>query len=104
MPATKSSGYPRLKAEPRRGRKGSRDQAERLRGRVGEWTFYHSILELELRTRTYSHSRTRTSISCKVTFVAGRFGDSEVWRGADFVAQQTMLRCATKGWLVAQGG
>ena len=39
-----------------------------------------------------------------LTFVAGRFGDSEVWRGADFVAQQTMLRCATKGWLVAQGG
>jgi hypothetical protein len=38
------------------------------------------------------------------TFVAGRFGDSEVWRGADFVAQQTMLRCATKGWVVAQGG
>ena len=38
------------------------------------------------------------------TFVAGRFGDSEVWRGADFVAQQTMLRCVTKGCLVAQGG
>jgi hypothetical protein len=38
------------------------------------------------------------------TFVAGRFGDSEVWRGADFVAQQTMLLCATKGWVVAQGG
>ena len=29
------------------------------------------------------------------TFVAGRFGDSEVWRGADFVAQQKMLLCAT---------
>ena len=27
MPATKSSGYPRPKAEPRSGRKGSRDQA-----------------------------------------------------------------------------
>ena len=29
------------------------------------------------------------------TFVAGRFGDSEVWRGADFVAQQKILPCAT---------
>lgn len=29
------------------------------------------------------------------TFVAGRFGDSEVWRGADFVAQQRSLPCAT---------
>ena len=27
------------------------------------------------------------------TFVAGRFGDSEVWRGADFVAQQRLLSC-----------
>ena len=39
-----------------------------------------------------------------LTFVAGRFGGSEFWRGVDFVAQQTMLRCATKGWVVAQGG
>ena len=38
------------------------------------------------------------------TFVAGRFGGSEFWRGADFVAQQKMLRCSTKGWVVAQGG
>lgn len=47
------------------------------------------------------------------TFVAGRFGDSEVWRGAVPIllrnkrcshAQQTMLLCATKGWVVAQGG
>ena len=38
------------------------------------------------------------------TFVAGRLGGSEVWRGADFVAQQQMLHCATKGWVVAQGG
>ena len=38
------------------------------------------------------------------TFVAGRFGGSEFWRGADFVAQQKMLRCSTKGCLVAQGG
>ena len=29
------------------------------------------------------------------TFVAGRFGGSEFRRGADFVAQQTMLRCGT---------
>ena len=29
---------------------------------------------------------------------------SEFWRGADFVAQQKMLPCATKGWVVAQGG
>ena len=50
------------------------------------------------------------------TFVAGRFGDSE---GCRFccatkdaplrnkrcsLAQQKMLRCATKGWVVAQGG
>ena len=28
-------------------------------------------------------------------FVAGRFGGSEFWRGADFVAQQKMLPCAT---------
>ena len=41
------------------------------------------------------HSRTRTSISCKVTFVAWRFGVLEIWRGADFVAQQKMLPCAT---------
>ena len=40
------------------------------------------------------HSRTRTSISCKVTFVAWRFGVLEIWRGADFVAQQKMLPCA----------
>ena len=32
-----------------------------------------------------------------ITVVAWRFGGSEFWRGADFVAQQTMLRCATKG-------
>ena len=30
------------------------------------------------------------------TFVAGRFGGSEFRRGADFVAQQKMLPCATK--------
>ena len=29
------------------------------------------------------------------TFVAWRFGGSEFWRGADFVAQQKMLPCAT---------
>ena len=40
----------------------------------------------------------------KITFVAWRFGGSEFWRGADFVAQQKMLPCATKGWVVAQGG
>ena len=38
------------------------------------------------------------------TFVAWRFGGSEFWRGADFVAQQRSLPCATRGWLVAQGG
>ena len=30
-----------------------------------------------------------------ITFVAWRFGGSELWRGADFVAQQKMLPCAT---------
>ena len=30
------------------------------------------------------------------TFVAWRLGDLEVWRGADFVAQQKMLPCAIK--------
>ena len=29
------------------------------------------------------------------TFVSWRFGGSEFWRGADFVAQQKMLPCAT---------
>ena len=28
-------------------------------------------------------------------FVSGRFGGLEFWRGADFVAQQKMLPCAT---------
>jgi hypothetical protein len=49
-------------------------------------------------------SRTRTSISCKVTFVAWRFGDSEVWRGADFVAQQKMLPCATNDAVLRNKG
>ena len=30
-----------------------------------------------------------------LTFVAWRFGGLEFWRGADFVAQQKMLPCAT---------
>ena len=47
-------------------------------------------------------------------FVSGRFGDLEVWSFGGVpillrnkrcsLAQQTMLRCATKGWVVAQGG
>lgn len=30
-----------------------------------------------------------------LAFATGRFGGSEFWRGADFVAQQKMLPCAT---------
>ena len=51
------------------------------------------------------HPRSRSPQSLlTITVVAWRFGGSEVRRGADFVAQQKMLRCATKGWLVTQGG
>ena len=39
-----------------------------------------------------------------LAFATGRFGGSEFWRGADFVAQQKMLPCATWLWVVAQGG
>ena len=38
------------------------------------------------------------------TFVAGRFGGSEFWRGADFVAQQKMLPCATNDAVLRNKG
>lgn len=50
------------------------------------------------------HKHPRSQSFLTIAFATWRFGGSELWRGADFVAQQTMLRCATKGWVVAQGG
>ena len=37
-------------------------------------------------------------------FVSGRFGGSEFWRGADFVAQQKMLPCATNDAVLRNKG
>jgi hypothetical protein len=66
---------------------------------VGEWTFYHSFLELKL---------------LLVVKLLSLLGDLESWRYGGVpillrnkgrsLAQQMMLRCATKGCLVAQGG
>ena len=59
---------------------------------MGEWTFYHSILELEL---------------LLVVKLLSLRGDLESWSfggGADFLAQQTMLCCATNDAVLRNKG
>ena len=123
MPATKSSGYPRPKAEPRRGRKGSRDQAplpghrfrrlaslggyERLRGRVGACKG-----NVGRAARPFAAARGigLSSRFSPQSFLLSLLGGWEFWRYGGVpillrnkrcsLAQQMMLCCATKGrWL-----
>ena len=72
------------------------------------YTFLHSLhlyTAKNLRLSSLAFTRylakslhTLTSLARKVffciAFVAWRFGDLEIWRGADFVAQQRSLPCA----------
>ena len=53
----------------------------------------------------HKHPRSRSPQSLlTITFVAWRFGDSEFWRGADFVAQQRSLPCATNDAVLRNKG
>jgi hypothetical protein len=57
--------------------------------------------------RTWRQFKLTQSPRSPQSFLLSLLGDLEVRSfggGADFVAQQKMLPCATRGWLVAQGG
>ena len=46
----------------------------------------------------------RFSPQSLLAFTTGRFGGSEFWRGADFLAQQKMLPCATNDAVLRNKG
>lgn len=51
-----------------------------------------------------SSREVRFSPQSLLAFTTGRFGGSEFWRGADFVAQQKMLPCATNDAMLRNKG
>ena len=70
---------------------------------MGEWKGHPVAAALGIRLS----SREVREVRKVYLLLLPLLGDLEVRSfggGADFLAQQKMLRCATKGWLVAQGG